>query len=55
MLNTSLIVKIKKEFNISIGESKKNLELNNWNYIETVNYIKKKKILLKNNIIFIQF
>ncbi|WMC19884.1 MAG: hypothetical protein NVS86_00110 [Candidatus Carsonella ruddii] len=47
MLNIDLILKIKKKFNFSIGECKKILEKNFWNYEKTITFIKNKSI--KNN------
>ncbi|BFI90840.1 hypothetical protein [Candidatus Carsonella ruddii] len=40
MLNINLIMKIKKEFNFNIGECKKLLENNSWNYEKTLIFIK---------------
>ncbi|UNB92091.1 hypothetical protein ACJEC8_00020 [Candidatus Carsonella ruddii] len=47
MLNVDLILKIKKKYNINIGDCKKFLSLNNWNYNETLKYINN---IIKNNI-----
>ncbi|XZR53022.1 MAG: hypothetical protein ACM3Q5_00115 [Candidatus Carsonella ruddii] len=47
MLNINLIIKIKKEFNFNIGDCKKILEKNFWNYEKTIIYIKNK--IIKNN------
>ncbi|MGP4128087.1 MAG: hypothetical protein ACTXNS_00105 [Candidatus Carsonella ruddii] len=47
MLNINLIIKIKKKFNFNIGECKKILEKNFWNYEKTINYINNK--VIKNN------
>ncbi|WMC19286.1 MAG: hypothetical protein NVS84_00110 [Candidatus Carsonella ruddii] len=53
MLNIDLIIKIKKKFNFSIGECKKILEKNYWNYEKTIKYIKNKNF--KNNILNFDF
>ncbi|WGS66690.1 hypothetical protein MEJ65_00115 [Candidatus Carsonella ruddii] len=47
MLNIDLIIKIKKKFNFNIGECKKLLEKNYWNYEKTIMFIKNK--IVKNN------
>ncbi|MFI4883718.1 MAG: hypothetical protein ACH6QQ_00710 [Candidatus Carsonella ruddii] len=39
MLIINLLLKIKKKYKFNIETSKKFLEINNWNYIETINYI----------------
>ncbi|BCG49238.1 hypothetical protein [Candidatus Carsonella ruddii] len=44
MLNIDLIIKIKKEFNFSIGESKKMLEKNNWDYNKLIYNLKKNNV-----------
>ncbi|AFP84067.1 putative elongation factor EF-Ts [Candidatus Carsonella ruddii HT isolate Thao2000] len=44
MLNIELIKKIKNKFNLSIGDSKKFLEKNSWNYDKTIHFINNKKM-----------
>ncbi|MFI4870085.1 MAG: hypothetical protein ACH6QM_00435 [Candidatus Carsonella ruddii] len=39
MLIINLLLKIKKKYAFNIETSKKFLEINNWNYIKTINYI----------------
>ncbi|MFI4883884.1 MAG: hypothetical protein ACH6QK_00685 [Candidatus Carsonella ruddii] len=50
MLIINLLLKIKKKYKFNISTSKKFLEINNWNYINTINYIDniKKNFFFKN-------
>ncbi|MGK2916004.1 MAG: hypothetical protein ACSLEH_00100 [Candidatus Carsonella ruddii] len=50
MLIINLLLKIKKKYKFDLTTSKKFLDINNWNYIKTINYINniKKKIIFKN-------
>lgn len=53
MLNIDLILKIKKKFNFNIGECKKILEKNSWNYEKTIEFIKNQSF--KNNNLKFEF
>ncbi|XZR52613.1 MAG: hypothetical protein ACM3Q7_00115 [Candidatus Carsonella ruddii] len=54
MLNINLILKIKKKFNFNIGECKKILENNQWNYEKSIMFIKN-KVIKNNNLKFTFF